>query len=49
MQIVSGVLMAVVPYWIPFALLRAVVGFTHPGIFVIAVVIGMLHHRSAVY
>ncbi|OZC11067.1 transporter, major facilitator family protein [Onchocerca flexuosa] len=39
--IISGVLMAVVPYWTAFALLRAAVGFAHPGIFVIAVVIGM--------
>ncbi|VIO86946.1 Uncharacterized protein BM_BM7167 [Brugia malayi] len=41
MLILSGVLMAVVPYWTAFALLRAFVGFAHPGIFVIAVVIGM--------
>ncbi|CAG9539950.1 unnamed protein product [Cercopithifilaria johnstoni] len=41
MLIISGVLMAVVPYWTTFALLRAAVGFAHPGIFVIAVVIGM--------
>uniref|UniRef100_A0A915PIM3 Major facilitator superfamily (MFS) profile domain-containing protein n=1 Tax=Setaria digitata TaxID=48799 RepID=A0A915PIM3_9BILA len=41
MLIVSGVLMAVAPYWPAFALLRAAVGFAHPGIFVIAVVIGM--------
>ncbi|VDK81415.1 unnamed protein product [Litomosoides sigmodontis] len=41
MLVISGVLMAVVPYWTAFALLRAAVGFSHPGIFVIAVVIGM--------
>ncbi|KAL3982367.1 Sugar transporter family protein [Acanthocheilonema viteae] len=41
MLIISGVLMAVVPYWTAFALLRTTVGFAHPGIFVIAVVIGM--------
>lgn len=45
--IISGVLMAVVPYWTAFALLRAAVGFSHPGIFVIAVVIGMLHKSLA--
>ncbi|VDK29051.1 unnamed protein product [Gongylonema pulchrum] len=39
--ITSGILMAVVPYWAAFALLRAAVGFAHPGIFVIAVVIVM--------
>ncbi|EFO22125.2 hypothetical protein LOAG_06361 [Loa loa] len=41
MLIISGALMAVVPFWTAFALLRAAVGFAHPGIFVIAVVIGM--------
>ncbi|MCP9265898.1 hypothetical protein DINM_021309 [Dirofilaria immitis] len=41
MLITSGVLMAVVPYWTAFALLRAAVGFAHPGIFVIAVIIGI--------
>ncbi|KAM3726018.1 Organic cation transporter protein [Dirofilaria immitis] len=41
MLITSGVLMAVVPYWTAFALLRAAVGFAHPGIFVIAVIIVM--------
>lgn len=49
MLIISGVLMAVVPYWTAFALLRAAVGFAHPGIFVIAVVIGMLHQSLAEY
>ena len=33
--------MSFVPHWIAFALLRISVGFCHPGIFVIAVVIGM--------
>ncbi|VDM96737.1 unnamed protein product [Thelazia callipaeda] len=40
-QIIAGALMALVPHWAAFAGLRAVVGFAHPGIFVIAVVIGM--------
>ncbi|VDM29307.1 unnamed protein product [Toxocara canis] len=41
LQLSSGVLMAVVPHWTAFGFLRAAVGFAHPGIFVIAVVIGM--------
>lgn len=36
--------MAYVPYWPLFALFRFGVGFSHPGIFVIAVVIGKLAH-----
>lgn len=39
--ITAGILMALVPYWAAFAVLRAAVGFAHPGIFVIAVVIGL--------
>ncbi|VDK57122.1 unnamed protein product [Anisakis simplex] len=41
LQLTAGVLMALVPNWPSFCILRGVVGFTHPGIFVIAVVIGM--------
>uniref|UniRef100_A0A914ZH12 Major facilitator superfamily (MFS) profile domain-containing protein n=5 Tax=Parascaris univalens TaxID=6257 RepID=A0A914ZH12_PARUN len=41
LQLSAGVLMAIVPSWAAFGLLRAAVGFSHPGIFVIAVVIGM--------
>ncbi|CAD5226168.1 unnamed protein product [Bursaphelenchus xylophilus] len=39
--IVSGIGMVVAPHWIIFSLCRIAVGFSHPGIFVIAVVIGM--------
>lgn len=41
LQTVAGTGMAFVPHWIAFAFLRVVVGFCHPGIFVVAVVIGM--------
>ncbi|TMS37400.1 hypothetical protein L596_004337 [Steinernema carpocapsae] len=40
-QIVCGLLMVVAPHWMFYGTLRAGVGFAHPGIFVIAVVIGM--------
>lgn len=40
-QIVCAYLIAVAPYWWLYALARAGTGFSHPGIFVIAVVIGM--------
>lgn len=40
-QIVCGVASVVAPTWWLFALFRAGLGFSHPGIFVIAVVIGM--------
>lgn len=41
LQITCGTLMAFVPWYPLFALLRIGVGFAHPGIFIIAVVIGM--------
>ncbi|KAI6224937.1 Organic cation transporter protein [Aphelenchoides besseyi] len=41
LQIISGLGMVVAPHWSIFGILRAGVGFAHPGIFVIAVVIGM--------
>ncbi|KAI6229142.1 Organic cation transporter protein [Aphelenchoides fujianensis] len=41
LQIVSGLSMVLAPHWTVFGVLRAGVGFAHPGIFVIAVVIGM--------
>ncbi|KAK0397821.1 hypothetical protein QR680_002286 [Steinernema hermaphroditum] len=40
-QIICGLLMVVAPHWAMYGFLRAGVGFAHPGIFVIAVVIGM--------
>ncbi|KFD48979.1 hypothetical protein M514_10131, partial [Trichuris suis] len=40
LQLTCGTLIAVVPYWPLVALLRIGLGFAHPGIFVIAVVIG---------
>uniref|UniRef100_A0A5S6QYI4 MFS domain-containing protein n=1 Tax=Trichuris muris TaxID=70415 RepID=A0A5S6QYI4_TRIMR len=40
LQLSCGTLIAVVPYWPVVALLRFGLGFAHPGIFVIAVVIG---------
>ncbi|KAK6025662.1 transporter, major facilitator family protein [Ostertagia ostertagi] len=40
LQIVCGFAVVVVPTWWLFALFRAGLGFSHPGIFVIAVVIG---------
>uniref|UniRef100_A0A1I7YS92 MFS domain-containing protein n=1 Tax=Steinernema glaseri TaxID=37863 RepID=A0A1I7YS92_9BILA len=40
-QIGCGLLMAIAPHWAVYGILRAGVGFAHPGIFVIAVVIGM--------
>lgn len=40
-EIVAGFLMAVVPYWAAYGIARVAVGFAHPGIFVIAVVIGL--------
>uniref|UniRef100_A0AC35TYW8 MFS domain-containing protein n=1 Tax=Rhabditophanes sp. KR3021 TaxID=114890 RepID=A0AC35TYW8_9BILA len=40
-QIVAGFLNPVVPTWYLYALMRFAVGFAHPGIFVIAVIIGM--------
>jgi predicted MFS family arabinose efflux permease len=42
LQIFSGATMAIAPNWQTFALLRIGVGFAHPGIFVIAVVIGTI-------
>ena len=41
LQIVAGLALIVVPHWTLFAFLRAAVGFAHPGIFVVAVVIGV--------
>uniref|UniRef100_A0A8R1HHX5 MFS domain-containing protein n=1 Tax=Caenorhabditis japonica TaxID=281687 RepID=A0A8R1HHX5_CAEJA len=40
-QIVCAYLIAVAPFWWLYAIARAGTGFSHPGIFVIAVVIGM--------
>uniref|UniRef100_A0A915EQD0 Major facilitator superfamily (MFS) profile domain-containing protein n=1 Tax=Ditylenchus dipsaci TaxID=166011 RepID=A0A915EQD0_9BILA len=40
-QIIAGLGMALAPNWITYSILRAAVGCAHPGIFVIAVVIGM--------
>ncbi|CAI9651156.1 Major facilitator superfamily (MFS) profile domain-containing protein [Caenorhabditis elegans] len=40
-QITCAYLIAIAPYWWLYALARAGTGFSHPGIFVIAVVIGM--------
>ncbi|CDW56042.1 Organic cation transporter protein [Trichuris trichiura] len=40
LQLTCGILIAVAPYWPLVALLRIGLGFAHPGIFVIAVVIG---------
>ncbi|KAI1725160.1 sugar transporter domain-containing protein [Ditylenchus destructor] len=40
-QIVAGAGMAVAPNWIVYSIMRIAVGSAHPGIFVIAVVIGM--------
>ncbi|CAD5218745.1 unnamed protein product [Bursaphelenchus okinawaensis] len=39
--IISGIGMVLAPHWIMFSFFRIAVGFAHPGIFVIAVVIGM--------
>uniref|UniRef100_A0A0N5CFR4 MFS domain-containing protein n=1 Tax=Strongyloides papillosus TaxID=174720 RepID=A0A0N5CFR4_STREA len=41
MQIVAGLLMPITPHWLLYAFLRLITGFSHPGIFVIAVIIGM--------
>uniref|UniRef100_A0A914C5C9 Major facilitator superfamily (MFS) profile domain-containing protein n=1 Tax=Acrobeloides nanus TaxID=290746 RepID=A0A914C5C9_9BILA len=41
LQIISGLGMVVAPFWFLYALFRIGVGFTHPGIFVIANVIGV--------
>ncbi|CEF60776.1 Solute carrier family 22 member 13 [Strongyloides ratti] len=41
MQIVAGLLMPIAPNWLFYAFLRIITGFAHPGIFVIAVIIGM--------
>ncbi|KJH47186.1 transporter, major facilitator family protein [Dictyocaulus viviparus] len=41
LQITCGLGSVVAPTWSSFAVLRAGLGFSHPGIFVIAVVIGM--------
>lgn len=43
LQIICGAAMAYIPYWPLFAILRIGVGFAHPGIFVMAVVIGKYH------
>lgn len=40
-QFVSGIGMALSPHWILYGLFRIFVGFAHPGIFVMAVVIGV--------
>ncbi|MFH4973792.1 hypothetical protein AB6A40_000501, partial [Gnathostoma spinigerum] len=40
-QVVCGVSMALAPYWWLYMILRFGVGFSHPGVFLIAVVIGM--------
>ncbi|KAF1763366.1 hypothetical protein GCK72_011632 [Caenorhabditis remanei] len=40
-QITCAYLIAIAPYWWLYAIARAGTGFSHPGIFVIAVVIGM--------
>ena len=40
-QFISGLGMALSPHWSLYALCRMGVGFAHPGIFVIAVVIGV--------
>ncbi|CAI5444338.1 unnamed protein product [Caenorhabditis angaria] len=40
-QIISAYTIALAPFWWLYALARAGTGFSHPGIFVIAVVIGM--------
>ncbi|KAL3084112.1 hypothetical protein niasHT_033216 [Heterodera trifolii] len=41
LQIIGSSGMAVAPFWQMYAVYRACVGFAHPGIFVIAVIIGM--------
>ncbi|GMT34989.1 hypothetical protein PFISCL1PPCAC_26286, partial [Pristionchus fissidentatus] len=41
LQIICGFLQSVAPTWWLYAIVRAGTGFSHPGIFVIAVVIGM--------
>uniref|UniRef100_A0A0N4Z4Y4 MFS domain-containing protein n=1 Tax=Parastrongyloides trichosuri TaxID=131310 RepID=A0A0N4Z4Y4_PARTI len=40
-QIVAGLLNPIAPHWLMYGVLRFAVGFAHPGIFVIAVIIGM--------
>lgn len=40
-QVTCGAIMAYIPWWPLFALFRIGVGFAHPGIFLVAVVIGM--------
>ncbi|CAD6187676.1 unnamed protein product [Caenorhabditis auriculariae] len=40
-QLTCGLLISLAPTWWLYAILRAGTGFSHPGIFVIAVVIGM--------
>uniref|UniRef100_A0AC34RJ45 Major facilitator superfamily (MFS) profile domain-containing protein n=1 Tax=Panagrolaimus sp. JU765 TaxID=591449 RepID=A0AC34RJ45_9BILA len=40
-QFFSGITMSLAPHWILYGIGRFFVGFAHPGIFVIAVVIGM--------
>ncbi|KAI6175339.1 Transporter, major facilitator family protein [Aphelenchoides bicaudatus] len=39
--IIAGLCMSIAPHWSVFMFLRAATGFAHPGIFVIAVVIGV--------
>uniref|UniRef100_A0A0K0E584 MFS domain-containing protein n=1 Tax=Strongyloides stercoralis TaxID=6248 RepID=A0A0K0E584_STRER len=41
LQIVAGLIMPIAPHWLIYAFLRIITGFAHPGIFVIAVIIGM--------
>ncbi|CAJ0587679.1 unnamed protein product, partial [Mesorhabditis spiculigera] len=41
LQLVFGLLQAVVPWSWMYFIFRAITGFTHPGIFMIAVIIGM--------
>ena len=41
LQIIGSAGMALSPHWLMYALARICVGFAHPGIFVIAVIIGM--------
>ena len=40
-QFVSGIGMALSPYWVVYGMFRIALGFAHPGIFVMAVVIGV--------
>ncbi|CAJ0936143.1 unnamed protein product, partial [Mesorhabditis belari] len=41
LQMIAGMMQSIVPVWWMYVIFRAATGFAHPGIFVIAVIIGM--------